>query len=76
MAKKILEDERIDQRIKDVFGQIDMDSAMTHFSSGFGGFTGALARQAWFPLRMLHLIFICPQAVVCGGINGGIKLEA
>lgn len=33
MAKKILEDERIDQRIKDVFGQIDMDSAMTHFSS-------------------------------------------
>ena len=33
MGNKILEDERIDQRIKDVLGQIDMDSAMTHFST-------------------------------------------
>ena len=33
MGIKILEDERIDQRIKDVLGQIDMNSAMTHFST-------------------------------------------
>ena len=33
MANKILDDERIDQRIKEVFGQIDMDSAITHFST-------------------------------------------
>ena len=33
MGNKILEDERIDQRIKDELGQIDMDSAMTHFST-------------------------------------------
>ena len=33
MTNKILVDERIDQRIKDVLGHIDMDQAVTHFSS-------------------------------------------
>lgn len=33
MTNKILADERIDQRIKDVLGHIDMDQAVTHFSS-------------------------------------------
>ena len=40
-------------------------------SSGSVGFTGALARRAWLPLRMLHLIFICPQAVSLRGHKWG-----